>query len=93
MTVFAMNALIGLPKAGSWLDVDLTDEIAVAMRWFGATPLETIKADAQNPRAAYDVLQHHGAQSDILRIVGSLGDTLEGGDVLKQLRRWNEIHC
>ena len=86
-----MVGLIGLPKAGSWLDIDLTDEIAVAMRWFRVTPFEAIKANAQAPITAYDVLQRHSAQSDLLRVVGSVGGTLEGGDVLKQLRRW--IHC
>lgn len=44
-----MVGLIGLPKAGSWLDIDLTDEIAVAMRWFRVTPFEAIKANAQAP--------------------------------------------
>ena len=82
-------AFTGLPRAGSWLDVDLTDEIAVAMRWFGATSSQTIKASAQDPIAAYGTLQRLGARSDLLRIVGSLGDTLDGQEVLRQLRQWN----
>jgi hypothetical protein len=84
-----MGAFTGLPKAGSWLDVDLSDEIAVALRWFGATRHETVKAEAQDPIAAYGTLQRLGAKSDLLRIVGSLGDTLDAEEVLRQLRQWN----
>jgi hypothetical protein len=84
-----MVAFTGLPRAGSWLDVDLTDEIAVAMRWFGTTSSQTIKANAQDPIAACTMLQHLGARSDLLRIVGSLGDTLDGQQVLRLLRHWN----
>lgn len=33
-----------------------------------------------------------GAQSDLLSIVGSWGDTLDDADILKKLKSWNEKH-
>ena len=84
-----MVALTGLPRAGSWLDVDFTDEIAVAMLSLGATQHETATASARNPIAAYSNLQCLGVKSDLLRIVGSLGDTLGSQQVLRQFRQWN----
>jgi hypothetical protein len=56
VTVFAMAALIGMPKPGSWLDVDLTDELAVAMGFFGATTRQLIEVSTQDPIAAYEDL-------------------------------------
>ena len=78
-----------LPKLGSPVDIAISKELAEAMRKFGATPGELRNADAQRPLAAYDTLQHLGARSDLLRIVGSLGDTMDDQWVLENLHRWN----
>lgn len=37
----------------------------------------------------YEAARHLGARSDLLRIIGSYGDTLPDEEVLDQLRQWN----
>ncbi len=37
----------------------------------------------------YEAARHLGAKSDLLRIIGSYGDTLCDEEVLDQLREWN----
>ena len=38
----------------------------------------------------YQVARKLGAKSDLLTIIGSYGDTLNDGNVLHALRRWNK---
>ena len=37
----------------------------------------------------YEAARRLGARSDLLRIIGSYGDTLPDEEVLDQLRQWN----
>jgi hypothetical protein len=78
-----------LPVLGSRTDIEISNEIAKAMRKFGTTDNELRNADAQRPLEAYETLRHLGARSDLLGIVGSLGDTMDDLSVLENLRRWN----
>ena len=41
-------------------------------------------------KSVYKACEDLGAKSDLLRIIGSYGDTLDDAEVLEQMRKWNE---
>ena len=40
----------------------------------------------------YKVVQNLGGQSDILSIIGSIGDTLDDDEILVYLKSWNKLN-
>lgn len=40
----------------------------------------------------YKVVQNLGGQSDILSIIGSIGDTLDDDEILVYLKTWNRLN-
>lgn len=62
-------------------------EIDKALAKLGAPP-----AGAASPIELYDIMQAHGAKSDLLSIVGSYADDLMGDAwVIEALRGWNAL--
>jgi hypothetical protein len=52
----------------------------------------TTDLKAQIALELYAAIQQLGGKSDLLRIVGSYGDTLSDDEVLDALRQWNAAH-
>lgn len=76
--------------------MELAREFYDALLKLGAKPeaLEPARRMAIGDRAeiagtVYRLCSELGAQSDLLRIVGSYGDTLQDTEVLEQMRQWN----
>lgn len=40
----------------------------------------------------YKVIQNLGGKSDILSIIGSIGDTLDDNEILEYLKTWNRLN-
>lgn len=76
----------GSPKMREAID----EELRKAFDRLGATSLEMRDAKSGDPQRAYDRLRLLGARSDLLRIVGSINDTMSDVDVLRQMKLWNE---
>lgn len=64
----------------------IRDEICRAAELLGADGEEF---RAMRPGRIYDALEDLGADTHLLAVVGSWGDTLDDTHVLEQLRRWN----
>lgn len=69
----------------------INDELMEATRKFGASRREMQSVDAADPVAAYETFRSLGARSDLLRIVGSIGDSLSDKNVLNMLHEWNTL--
>ncbi len=63
-------------------------ELEEVLNRFDATPAERDEAYRGAPQA-YMVLEHLGVRSDLLAIVGSIGDTMGEGWAAQQLHRRN----
>jgi len=67
----------------------IADECDRALKELGAAPGLISQASSRERDDLYEILRKHGARSDLLKIVGSWGDTTDDLWVLNELRRWN----
>jgi len=71
------------------IKVAIAIELRKAVRLLGADPDEVLPIGVDRA-ILYSVFEQLGAESDLLGIIGSYGDTMPDEWVLEQLERWNE---